>query len=185
MSVFKISYRYANSFFQLALEKQSLKEYAEEMSLIFNTLENSRELRIVLKTPVIKQKDKKNILKKIFGKEVGKDTLEFIEFIVDKNRIDILFEIAKEFLALRDQHDGIIRTKISSAVELKDLLKKEMVARLEKETSKKVFPEYSVDSKLIGGFIIKVEDKVIDASVKHQLELLRKKFLEELSFSNN
>ncbi|MBM4170630.1 MAG: ATP synthase F1 subunit delta [Ignavibacteria bacterium] len=185
MSVFKISYRYANSFFQIALEKKSLKKYAENINLIFNTLQKSKELRIVLKTPVIKQKDKKNILGKIFGKKIGSETLEFIEFIVDKNREDILFEIAKEFLVLCDQHEGIIRTKISSAIELKDTIKKQMVSKLEKETNKKVDPEFSIDGELIGGFIVKIEDKVMDASVKHQLKLLRKKFSEEFSFSNN
>lgn len=181
MSVYRISYRYANSFFQLAEEKKSLKNFADDVELIYNTLIQSKELRAILRNPVIKQKDKKNLLSKIFGSRIKKETSDFLEFIVAKGREDIITEIMKEFLNLRDEKEGIVRTNIVSSVELTDDVKKNITSTLEKRTSKKVKTDYSVDPNIIGGFIVKIKDTVYDASVKHQLELLRKKFSQEIS----
>jgi F-type H+-transporting ATPase subunit delta len=185
MSVFRISYRYANSFFQLAEEKKLLDKFADDVELVLNTLVHSKELRTVLRNPVIKQNEKKNLLAKIFGSKIQKATSEFLEFIIEKNREDILTEIMSEFLILKDQKEGIVRTKITSSVELTDSIKKEIVTKLEKRINNRVKPEYSVDQNLIGGFIVKIQDTVLDASVKHQLDLLRKKFSEEITISNN
>lgn len=181
MSVYRISYRYANSFFQLAEEKKSLKNIAEDVEIIYNTFVQSKELRAILRNPVIKQKDKKNLLSKIFGAKIRKETSDFLEFIVAKGREDIITEIMKEFLNLRDEKEGIVRTNIVSSIELTDDVKKNLTSTLEKRTSKKVKTDYSVDPNIIGGFIVKIKDTVYDASVKHQLELLRKKFSQEIS----
>lgn len=185
MSIYRISYRYANSLFQLAEEKNSLKKLADDAELIFSTLEKSKELRAILKNPVIKPKDKKNVLAKIFQDKISKVMIEFLDFVVDKNREDILIDIMREFLNLRDNKEGILRTNIISAVELDDELKKEIETKLEANTKKKVISKYFIDPKIIGGFIIKLGDTVIDASLTHQLERLRKKFSEDISITNN
>lgn len=185
MSVYRISYRYANSLFQLALEKNALKKFADDAELIYNTLVGSKELRSILRNPVIKLKVKKELLESLFKDRIGSELGGFINFIVEKNREEILTEIMYEFLNLRDRKEGIIRAKVYSADTLTDELKKELESRLEKQTSKKVFPKYSVDQKLIGGFVVQIHDTVMDASVKHQLELLRKKFSEDISVSKN
>ncbi len=184
MSVYRISYRYANSLLQLAEEKGILKKVYEDAEMVFNTLSKSKELRTILKNPVLKQKEKKNLLKKIFEGKIGSDSLTFIDFVIDKNREDILFDIYKEFLNLRDIKEGIIRAGVKSAVELSDLLKQKIEQKLAVRTSKNVKADYVVDSSIIGGFIVQVSDNVIDASVKHQLELLRRKFSEEVDLAN-
>ncbi|MEW6508029.1 MAG: ATP synthase F1 subunit delta [Bacteroidota bacterium] len=181
MSVFRISYRYANSFFQLAEEKKALEKFAEDVELIYNTLLQSKELRAILRNPVIKQKDKKNLLSKIFSSKLENETSKFLEFLVTKGREDIITEIMKEFLNLRDDKVGIVRTNITSSVDLTDAVRKEISSKLEKKTNKKVLAEFVADKNLIGGFIVQIKDIVYDASVKHQLELLRKKFSEEIS----
>jgi len=185
MSVYRISYRYANALMQLAEEKKKLKEISEDADLVFNTLFLSKELRTVLKSPVVKSDDKISLIEKIFSKKVGPDTLSFMNFVVEKNRENILFDIFKEFLDLVDRKNGVVKARVNSAFELNDQLRKSMVADLEKKTGKKVSADYSVDSNLIGGFIVRIEDTVYDASVKHQLSLLRSKFSEEINISNN
>jgi F-type H+-transporting ATPase subunit delta len=181
MSVYRISYRYANSFFQLAEEKKSLRKFAEDVELIYNTLVQSKELRAILRNPVIKQKDKKNLLSKIFGPKIQKETSDFLEFLVSKGREKMITEIMKEFLNLRDDKEGIVKTNITSSVDLTDSVKKEIASKLEKKTNKKVKTDFGVDTNIIGGFIVQIKDTVYDASVRHQLELLRKKFSEEIS----
>lgn len=185
MSVFRISYRYANSLMQLAEEKNIFKKISEDADLIFNTLNASKELRTVLKSPVVKLNDKKNLLSKIFEKKISGETLSFLNFVIEKNREDLLFDIFKEFMTLVDKKNGVIKARVVSAVDLNDQIKQRLVEDFEKRTDKKVLANYNVDSNLIGGFIVTVEDTVYDASVKHQLNLLRKKFSEEATISNN
>lgn len=185
MSVYRISYRYANSFFQLAVELNSLKSFAQDAELISSTIDKSKELKALLKNPIVKTSDKKILMEKIFEKKIEVQTLDFIKFVIDKNREDILQEIMLEFLNLRDIKEGILRAKVTSANELTDKIKKDINSKLETRTGKKVYSQYLVNDNLIGGFIVKVEDTVIDASVSRQLELLRKKLKEDISISNN
>ena len=185
MSVYRIAYRYANSLMLLAEEKKLFKKISEDADLVFNTLYGSKELRAVLKSPVVKADIKKSVMEKIFEKKISNETLSFISFVLEKNREDILFDIFKEFLALVDKKNGVVKAKVASAIEFDDKLKQKMVVDLEKKIAKKVSAVYSVDSNMIGGFIVRIEDTVYDASVKHQLSLLRKRFSEEINISNN
>lgn len=185
MSVYRVSYRYANSLIQVAEEKNIFEKVSSDGDLIFNTLNDSKELRTVLKSPVIKPAVKKELLGTIFAKKITGETLSFLNFVIEKNREDILFEIFKEFNSLVDKKNGVVKASVISAVDLNNDMKQNLLDRLEKKTSSKVVANYKIDQKIIGGFIAKIEDTVYDASVKHQLELLRKKFLEESVFYNN
>ena len=170
---------------QLAEEKKIFSKVSDDAELIFNTLNSSKELRSVLKSPVVKSNDKKSLLQKIFEKKINPETESFIIFVVEKNREDILFDIFKEFIVLADKKNGIVKAKVVSASDLNDQLRQRMTDDLSKKTNKKVSANYNVDANLIGGFIVRIEDTVYDASVKHQLNLLRKKFSEEINLSNN
>ena len=170
---------------QLAEEKKIFVKVSDDAELIFNTLNSSKELRSVLKSPVVKLDDKKSLLQKIFEKKISNETVGFINFVAEKNREDILFDIFKEFIALADKKNGIVKAKVVSASELNDQLKQKMIGDLSKKINKRVSANYNVDTNLIGGFIVRIEDTVYDASVKHQLSLLRKKFSEEINLSNN
>jgi F-type H+-transporting ATPase subunit delta len=84
-----------------------------------------------------------------------------------------------------DKKNGVVKAKVVSAVELDDQIKQKMISGLEKKTNKKISANYRIDPDMIGGYIVRIEDTVYDASVKHQLSLLRKKFSEEINISNN
>ena len=185
MSVYRISYRYANSLMQLAEEKKILKKISDDADLIFNTLNSSKELRVVLKSPIIKSDDKKSLLTQIFDKKISSEISNFISFVVEKEREDIIFDIFKEFLALVDKKNNVARAQVVSAVGLDDKIKKKMAGDLEEKSNKKIIANYNIDPNLVGGFIVRIEDTVYDASIKHQLSLLRKKFSEEINISNN
>ena len=181
MSVFRVSYRYANSLRLLAEEKNIFQEVAKDADLIFNTINNSKELKVILKSPVIKTELKKKLLNEIFSNKISSETLSFIDFVIQKNREDILLEIFKEFLVLCDKKNKILRAKVKTAVELDESLKSKLTSKLESRTNQKVIANYLLDQKIIGGFVVEIDDQVYDASVKHQLAQLRKKFSEEIS----
>jgi len=181
MSVFRVSYRYANSLMLLAEEKNIFQEVAKDADLIFNTINNSKELKVILKSPVIKTELKKKLLNEIFSNKISSETLSFIDFVIQKNREDILLEIFKEFLVLCDKKNKILRAKVKTAVELDESLKSKLTSKLESRTNQKVIANYLLDQKIIGGFVVEIDDQVYDASVKHQLAQLRKKFSEEIN----
>ncbi len=185
MSIYRISYRYANSLFQLAEEKKITKKLAVDAELIASTLSKSKELCALLKNPIIKTEKKKEILSAIFDDKISNEIKVFLNFIIDKNREDLLLEIIKEFLNLVDNKEGVLRAKIISAVELDENLKKKIEYELEKREKREIKSEYIIDPAILGGYIIKFNDTVIDASLIHQLEKLKNKFYEDVSILNN
>lgn len=177
MSYGKVAIRYATSFLESSIEKKNIDRAAEDMLVVFNAIESSSLLRRFLENPVVKLEQKKAVLREIFEKHVSSDTLKFIEFIVDKNRENALKDIAEKFLELKDEYSGVARVEIKSAFELNGDQKKMIEQRFESLLNKKIVASYFVDEKVIGGFVAKVKDTVYDASIAHQLELLRQQLL--------
>jgi len=177
MSNINISNRYATALLQLAEEKKSLEEIAVDVELVKNTLFGSKQIQLMLLNPVIKSEKKLQILTEIFKGRVSDEILDFILFILKKNREDLLTMIIKRFLELRDEKLGIVDAKVLSTVEFTVEQKKKLQQRLEEVINKKIRITFSEDKNLIGGFIIKLKDTVYDASIKHQLELLKENFL--------
>jgi F-type H+-transporting ATPase subunit delta len=185
MSTYRVSYRYAKALLQLAGEKKILNKISVDGELIYNTIFISKELRSVLKSPVVKLNIKKSLVNKIFENKISQETMSFLDFVIEKNREDILLEIFREFLLLIDKENNVISTKVVSAIALNDETKQSIVHNFENRTGKNIKANFNIDPELIGGFIIKIEDTVYDASIKNQLQLLRKKFSEEINVSNN
>lgn len=177
MSNINISNRYATALLELAEEKKSLEEIAVDVELVKNTLLGSKQIQLMLLNPVIKSEKKHQILTEIFKGRVSDEILDFILFILKKNREDLLTMIIKRFLELRDERLGIVDAKVLSTIGFSDEQKKKLQQRLEEVIKKKIRITFKEDKNLIGGFIIKVNDTVFDASIKHQLELLKENFL--------
>ncbi|MDR3627684.1 MAG: ATP synthase F1 subunit delta, partial [Ignavibacteriaceae bacterium] len=101
----------------------------------------------------------------------------FLKFLVDKNRESLLEIIVKIFLELKDEQDGIVTVEVRAPESFTGEQLEKFKGNLEKTLNKKVRLNLKIDSDIIGGFIAKVDDTVFDASLKHQLELLKKQLL--------
>ena len=177
MADFRILHRYATSLIETALEKNNLEAVYSDIKLLVDTLDQNRKLQLMLESPVIRPETKFSILKEIFGNKVSKESMDFIKFIVSKNRENLLGSIGNRFLELRDEHLGIANVIVTAATEFSDDQKNVLKVKLEKILEKKVRLNFKTDIKLVGGFVAKVDDTLYDASIKHQLELLKKQFL--------
>lgn len=173
----KVAVRYANSLLETAVENKNLDGVAADMQLVVSTLDSNPLLVKVLMNPVIKSGKKIAILKDIFESRVGKDSMNFLVFVVNKSREDILREILTKFLRLRDDHLGIIKVNVTTAFEFSDEQQKMLREKLESVLKKKIEFIFNVNPGIIGGFVAQVDDVVFDASLKHQLELIKKQFL--------
>jgi F-type H+-transporting ATPase subunit delta len=177
MSNFKVSIRYATSLLELAAEKNNLDRISQDMELVCHTIETNNQLKLVLASPIIKSPVKLSILTDIFKPVVCDDSLKFLLFVVEKNREEVLFEIIKKFLELKDVSLGIVNVDVTTAVEFTAAQTDELRKKMESYLNKKTRLKFKIDRQIIGGFVAKVGDSVFDASLKHQLDLLKKQFI--------
>ncbi len=177
MSEYKVSRRYATSLLESAIEKNMLNSIARDIELVVSTLDANRQLILALSNPVIKSNLKLKVLEEIFKSRVNPDTMNFLKFLVEKNREDLLDNISKIFLELHDEHLGIVNVEVISAAAFSDEQSEQLRSNLEKFLNKKVRLSFKINKEIIGGFIAKVNDTVFDASLIHQLELLKTQFL--------
>jgi len=177
MTESKISSRYASSFLRNSIEKNTLDRTSSDMQYILAAFQSSRELQLAMESPVIKSELKERILSDIFAEKVDADTMSFIKFIVSKGRESLLHSIATRFLEMRDEHLGIVQASVLSAFELTSDQKTQIQEKFEKMLGKKVILNYQINEDLLGGFVAKIGDTIFDASVKHQLNQLKKHFV--------
>jgi F-type H+-transporting ATPase subunit delta len=172
----RIALRYAQALMDVGKEKNSVAEIALDMKTIDDALHEVHELKALLHTPVIRPDVKRKVLHSVFGPHVSKDVMFFIDLLVKKGRGDLLDFSTREFLRLLDEETGTVQALITSARPLDENAKQQIVSKLEKISTKKVRASYATDPSLRGGFVAKVGDTLIDASLQHQLENLREEF---------
>ena len=178
MGNYRIAYRYGTALLQSAEEAQQLEETARNAEMIAMTVRESRELRRVLASPVIEKEKKKRILAELFERRIGSVMGRFLNLLSEKDREGLLLDIIEQFLYLFDEKRGILRVQVTSAVELTESEQTRLKEQLKLYTGKEVIPSFRVDPSVLGGFVVHLDDRVIDASLAHQLNLLRDKFLE-------
>ncbi|GAB1446938.1 MAG: ATP synthase F1 subunit delta [Cyclobacteriaceae bacterium] len=174
MSDFRAASRYVRSLLGLAQEQGVLDEVHKDMQLIGKTCNENFELVSLLHSPLIKHDKKKTILYKIFEGKVNTLTLAIIDIVTRKNREAILPAIAKEFHNAYNEFKGIQKATITSTITLDVELRNEVIEMVKKLSGKKTIElEEKKDSDLIGGFILNVGDKQIDASISSKLKALK------------
>ena len=169
----KAARRYANAFLQIALEEDILEQAKEDMLLIKNTIEGSDDLRLFLKNPIIKKDQKKKAVQAIFKDKIQDITFQLYELLARKDRESLLEDISKNFIELYNRHKGIIKVSVTSAHKLESDQLKALKKNIERTTGKKVEFETEVNEDLIGGLKYRIDDTVVDGSVKFKLNQLK------------
>jgi F-type H+-transporting ATPase subunit delta len=175
----RVSHRYAKSLIDLSLEKGQLEQVFEDMSTVLTAIRESRELEVMLRSPVIKTDKKQEILKAVFGGKIGVITSEFMDIITRKRRESQLEAIAESFVTQYNKHKRILKAVIVSSVGLDDQLRQQVI-KLVSESSggQQILLEEKVDASLIGGFVLTVGDKQVDASLLRQIRNMERAFSE-------
>ncbi len=171
-----VARRYARALFALGQKQgeKELKAYGDDLASIADVLEGSPELFRIFRNPVISVSEKKGILTKVLGKlKPSKTISNFCHLLADKGRLDHLTEIQVYYAKLLDDYQGVLRGEIVTAIKLADNLKQDIVGKLEKQSGQQVTLDYKVDPEIVGGLVLKVGDKVLDASIKAQLQILK------------
>ena len=169
----KISVRYAKALFQSALERNILDKVYQDMILVSEicTIDEFKEL---LENPVIRPSKKTSIINNTIGKRIEGITGSMIALVVKNGRETFLPGIAREFMRTAKGHHGITESILTTAVRIDDKLKQQISDIIAGIFKTKVELKEVVDKNIIGGFILRVEDNYIDASVKNKLRKIEK-----------
>ncbi|MBV6405911.1 MAG: ATP synthase F1 subunit delta [Flavobacteriales bacterium] len=177
MNIAPVAYRYARSLMDLALEKGLLDGVHGDMRLVAATCANSRELRSLLRSPVVKPDAKGRILEQVFGGKVGAVTSTFMGILVRKGREVLLPHVAEAFTELYKQHKGIITVQVVSAAALDDKARAQVRSMAEeRHPGRTIDLQEQVDPALIGGLSIRIGDEQVDGTVSRRLADLRREF---------
>ncbi len=165
--------RYAMALYEIAKAQDKVADFAKDCDLIASTLKASRELLNAVKSPIINQEKKVNLLKAVFSGKVGKQIENALALLVQKGRAAIIPDVMKEFQAILNEQSGIVTARVESAVPLSEAEKQAIAQKLEGVIGKTIRIENVVNPALIGGLTVRIGDTVIDGSVKHKLERLK------------
>lgn len=168
--------RYAKALLQSALEQDILDDVEKDIRFILNTVQDSRDLVVFLKSPIIKTEDKQDVLSKIFHEHIAAETMSLLRLLSEKNREDLLEDICLGFIQLYNLHEGIIQVEVTAAYELSKSQKDDLLKALASSTGKKIEMNVTVDEDIIGGLIVRIDDTVLDGSVKHKIRKLKNQF---------
>jgi F-type H+-transporting ATPase subunit delta len=174
----RVARRYAQALMAVAEEQKDIDKIAADLADIAASLQGSRELRLLLSSPVIRERKKRAIFQDLWGGRVSRTTLAFLLLLTQHQRERVLPEVVEEFHALRDEREGIIAANLRTAVPISGAQEEEIGTRLMCSTGKRVRLRAVVDPAIKGGLVVRIGDTVVDASVRHQLERLRECFLE-------
>ena len=174
--VIKAARRYANAMLVTAIEQKNLESIKDDMLLIKQTISDSSELSLFLKSPIIKKEVKLSALEAIFEGKINKLTSNLITILSNKGRESLLYGITLSFMELYYEHENIIEVDVNSAFVLVKDQQSSLKKKLEDATGKSVLMNIIINEGLIGGLTVRIADTVIDGSVKHKLNQLKIKF---------
>jgi F-type H+-transporting ATPase subunit delta len=173
MSESTVALRYAKSLIDLAQEQKVLEAVYQDMLFFAKVADENRGLMLALKSPVVRHDKKLAILEGVFKKNVHPVSYTIFNIITQKNREAIMNSIATEFVKLYDERKGIVKAHITSSMPLTAELRKQFIKIVADATGNTVELEEKVDEKLIGGYILRVGDRQVDASIRKQLNDLK------------
>lgn len=173
MNVSLVAERYAKALFELALEKGAVEEVYHDSLLITKTCESSKELRLLLKSPIINSGKKLIIIQEIFSKNINSLTLTYLLIMVRKNRESFIPAIAGQFVDIYQTYRNILTVHFKSPVLPDAETRKQVLTLMEKFTEADVDLKAEIDESLIGGFILNWKDLQYDASIRREIDNMR------------
>ena len=165
----QVGRRYSKAIFEIAEEKNQVKEIYEMLNSAMVLYRTDKEFKNFILNPLIDNEQKKSVLNEIFGKD-NSENLNILLYILDKGRMNCIKYIVAEYLKIYYRKNRILDVKATFTKELTDEQKKKLIDKLSQKTGKEINLEIKVDKDILGGGIIKIGDKIIDGSIRRELD---------------
>ncbi len=171
----RVAKRYAKAIFELASEKNILNTVEKDFVFLSKLIAESPELNQLLANPLIIEEKKITVLKQVIGQKINTLTFDFLQLLAAKRRLKILPAVLENFRQMMLEHRNIVEGELISAVELDQKQIAAIKSQLEQSLGKNVELRSIIQPEIIGGFVVRVQDVVIDNSIRLQLDKLREK----------
>lgn len=164
-----IGREYGSALFMLAVEEDKKNEYFDALSAVKAAFESEKEYIDFLASPNIPVSERTKALEEAFGNFLPENVLSFLQLLTEKGHAREFFSCVEEYKKLLDESMKVSVATVISAVELTETEKKKIKQSLKNFSGNSVTLECSVDEKLLGGLVVKMDGKVIDTSIKSRL----------------
>lgn len=164
---------YAEALFDVAREKGKLDAVRDELGQFADAVDGNRDLQVFFFSPYFSSAEKATGLKRAVS-GADSELLNFLELLIEKQRMPEVFRIRRQFDELWKKENRRIEVTVTSAVELEPAVVEKVGEEIERQTGQKVELASRVDGEILGGIVLQVGNKVLDASIRARLEKLRK-----------
>jgi ATP synthase F1 delta subunit len=164
---------YSDALFGAAMEQGKLDLMREQLGDFADALEAHRDLAVFFFSPYFSSREKKDGIDKVLQ---GPDQsfVNFLKVLIDHHRMPVIFRIRRKFEALWREENRLLPVEVTSAVELDDEVARQIQERIERQTARTVELTRHVDDSILGGLVVRVSNMILDASIRNQLERLRR-----------
>ena len=173
MNESKIAVRYAKALFQTASESNLEHKVRNDLKVIINVVK-MEEIITMLLSPVVKQSDKKRVFNDLFKDRINQLTMNFLELLLQHNREIYIERIARYYQKLYNEKNNIKIADITTPIPISKDLVDHLHLILKNVFNSEIEVNMHINSGIIGGFILKIDDEQYDASVRASLKRMQK-----------
>jgi F-type H+-transporting ATPase subunit delta len=164
---------YGRSLFEVASEHDKTDELREQLGQFADALDDNRDLAIFFFSPYFSTEEKKDGLKRAL-EDADETLVNFLELLIEKHRMPVIFRIRRVFEALWEQAHHVLPVQICTAITLDEGEARKLGDRIAESTGQKVELTTTVDPDILGGIVLRVGNSILDASIRNRLDNLRK-----------
>jgi len=169
----EIAQVYARALFEVAKEQDKLDLVREQVGQFADALNDNGDLRVFFFSPYFSTEEKKDGLRRALV-DADPAIVNFLEALLERHRMPVIFRIRAEYGRLWDSENRMLPVEVTSAVGLDDATVKSIGERIGQQTGQRVELTSKVDPSILGGIVLRVGNSILDASIKHRLDQLRK-----------
>lgn len=174
-----VAKRFAKAIIEIGVEEKAYEAYGKELRSVLAVFKGNPDLVKVLLNPMYKLEERKGLINKI-SSSVGLSShvAKLMGILVETRNIGFLEEVVEAYSRLEDGLSGRLRATVEAPLELEAALVAEIKAKLGSLTGKEVILTYKHNPSLLGGLVLRIDNTILDGSLKTQLELMREKIIE-------
>jgi F-type H+-transporting ATPase subunit delta len=169
----EIAQVYSRSLFEVAKEQGKLDRIKEELAAFADALSENRELSVFFFAPYFSTQEKEDGLRRTVV-DADPALVNFLQVLIENHRLPLIHRIRRQFEVLWDHENRRLPVEVTSAIELDRSVIEALEARILEQTGQNVELESIVDPDILGGIVLRVGNSILDASIRHRLDQLRK-----------
>lgn len=176
MSEIVVAKRYAKALFEIAVEKNAVEQYKQELQLVVDTLSDNPDLQNILQHPSVDAERKLEVVQTIFKDSLSEIVMQTLKLLISRRRQGILRALLLDYVQIANDRLGQVDAVVYTPLALTDSQEQEIQNQFSKFTGKTVRVQSVIEPSLIGGIQVRIGNRVYDSSISGKLERLRKTF---------